>query len=178
MNPMNKNSAAVLLAVALSAQAFAECTTNRNADIAITKPDSQYTDHGDGTVTDNETGLMWQSCSLGQSYNAGACDGTASTMNWQQALAAAQTANMNTDFGYNDWRLPNITQLNSLTDDACYKPSINETLFPATVNGTYWSASSHASLSNSAWVVSFMDSRDTAHVKGITYYVRLVRASQ
>ena len=35
-----------------------------------------YTDNGNGTVTDNNTGLIWQKCGVGQN-NDSACSGTA-----------------------------------------------------------------------------------------------------
>jgi hypothetical protein len=35
-----------------------------------------YTDNGDGTVTDNNTGLIWQKCSVGQTNDA-TCSGPA-----------------------------------------------------------------------------------------------------
>lgn len=168
-------AALALLGVSVVPFSLAECTTNRNPGIMITKPDSQYTDHGDGTVTDNKTRLIWQKCSLGQSYNAGACDGTATPMNWQEALTAA---NNNTQFGYDDWMLPNVKQLGSLKDVACHNPSINETLFPSTVADYYWSSSPHVYYDNNAWGVNFGSGADGASHKDTTSTVRLVRASQ
>jgi hypothetical protein len=43
-----------------------------------------YTDNVKGTVTDNNTGLMWQKCSVGQNNDA-SCSGNALTYNWYQA---------------------------------------------------------------------------------------------
>jgi hypothetical protein len=57
-----------------------------------------YTNNGDGTVTDNVTGLMWQ-----QSQG--------SEMTFEQAVAGASTFNAG---GYSDWRLPTIKELYSL----------------------------------------------------------------
>ena len=57
-----------------------------------------YTDNGDGTVTDNVTGLMWQ-------------QDPGEKMTWQQAvdnLSGFELA------GYTDWRLPTIKELYSL----------------------------------------------------------------
>ena len=33
-------------------------------------PDSRYTDHGNGTVTDTKTGLSWKQCSEGQTASS------------------------------------------------------------------------------------------------------------
>jgi hypothetical protein len=114
-------------------------------------PDSRYSDNGDSTVTDNLTRLMWKQCSEGQ---AGAgCAGTATLMDWQVAL----TAGSNSSFaGYNDWRLPNVKELNSLVETACYNPAINELRFPNTpVTGVaYWTSSVIPNTGN-AWGVNF-----------------------
>lgn len=58
-----------------------------------------YTDGGDGTVTDDVTGLMWQA------------EPTSST--WADADADAASADTG---GYDDWRVPTVTELWSLLD--------------------------------------------------------------
>jgi len=57
-----------------------------------------YTDNGDGTVTDNVTGLMWQK-DMGRKLSYADARGKADTM----ALG-----------GYSDWRVPTIKELYSL----------------------------------------------------------------
>lgn len=59
-----------------------------------------YTDNGNGTVTDNNTGLMWQ-----KDY------GDKKTYN--DAMAGAASCNTG---GYTDWRLPTIKELYSLIE--------------------------------------------------------------
>ena len=159
-------------AIFCSAQVVAECSANRNVDIVITKPDSLYTDHGDGTVTDSASGLMWQKCSLGQSGNN--CIGTALVFTWQAALAAA---NINADSGYTDWRLPNKNELASLLEDACFNPAINTSIFPSTVADHYWSSSPYALNSLRAWDIYFYYGHVYYDVKSDSNYVRLVRGS-
>ena len=63
-------------------------------------------DNGDGTVTDNATGLMWS------------IDDSGIGMNWQDALAWVQQRNEENYLGYNDWRLPNAKELQSIVDYA------------------------------------------------------------
>lgn len=63
-------------------------------------------DNGDGTLSDNATGLMWPQADSG----AG--------MNWSNALAWVQARNATNYLGYNDWRLPNAKELQSLVDYA------------------------------------------------------------
>lgn len=57
-----------------------------------------YTDNGDGTITDNNTGLMWVK-------KRGA------KISWDAAVAGAVTENTG---GYDDWRMPTIKELYSL----------------------------------------------------------------
>lgn len=57
-----------------------------------------YTDNGDGTVTDNNTGLMWQK-------------DPGSKTSYAVAQAGAESFSL---AGYSDWRLPSIKELYSL----------------------------------------------------------------
>ena len=106
--------------------------------------DNRYTDNGDGTISDAQTGLMWSKCSYGQPYdgtdtdNDGLiCDGSPAFGNWQQAFAWAADS---TDYGYSDWRLPNIKELGSIVDFGSARPAINQSVFPSTVSGPYWTS--------------------------------------
>jgi len=65
---------------------------------------NDFVDNDDGTITDRATGLMW---SKGDS---------AQGLNWQDALAWVQTKNAESYLGYNDWRLPNAKELQSVVD--------------------------------------------------------------
>jgi len=67
-------------------------------DAQYTGNNASYTNNGDGTVTDNVTGLMWQ-------QNPG------EKMTYDQAVAGASAFSM---AGYDDWRLPTIKELYSL----------------------------------------------------------------
>jgi hypothetical protein len=62
---------------------------------------NDFTDNGDGTVTDRATGLMWQQADSG------------SDLNWQAALAYAENLKL---AGWQDWRLPNAKELQSIVD--------------------------------------------------------------
>jgi hypothetical protein len=68
----------------------------QDANFTGTMPN--YTDNGDGTITDNNTGLMW-------------IKERGSKMSWNDAVAGA---NSNNTGGYNDWRMPTIKELYSL----------------------------------------------------------------
>jgi len=98
-----------------------------------------FTDNGDGTVTDTATGLVWDRCHLGWSWNGSTCvdDGSeADTYTWAGALAAAVSANSGNHRGHADWRLPNRTELESLVDITKESgPTIDATAFPNTPSG-------------------------------------------
>jgi hypothetical protein len=77
---------------------------------------NQFVDNGDGTITDHATGLMWE--------KAGSSNG----MDWEDALALVQQRNNSNYLGYNDWRLPNAKELQSIVD---YERSPTYTNSPA-----------------------------------------------
>lgn len=147
--------------------------SNLNPAIEVTKADIIYTQNADGSVTDESTGLIWAKCSLGLSGNH--CEnGTAATYNWKDALDdAAQNANLH---GKTDWRLPNVAELSSLTEKACYSPAINENIFPNTQTNTdYWTSTPREASESQAWTVHFNRGWDGYVTKGGVRYVRLVR---
>ncbi|GEM_PF-1321741 len=65
---------------------------------------NDFSDNGDGTVTDDATGLMWMKAD------------SASAMSWEAALEYVKTQNTANYLGYSDWRLPNAKELQSLVD--------------------------------------------------------------
>ncbi|MBJ6938275.1 DUF1566 domain-containing protein, partial [Vibrio cholerae] len=93
-----------------------------NRATLATTPNTAFNDNGDGTVTHHTTGLIWQRCSLGQSWDGTDCTGEATTFTWEEALAAAA---QHTFAGRNDWRLPNKNELVSIVEYRCYRPAIN-----------------------------------------------------
>ena len=158
--------ALLILSVAAQAQTCNPAMTRK-------APDSRYTvQAGGGEVLDTQTGLIWQRCSLGQSWSGSTCAGSAGVYTWQSALQAAR------DLG-NGWRVPNFKELQSLVEEACYSPAINETLFPATATGSYyWTSSPYAHVGNGAWVVYFGYGGTNADNKNNNNYVRVVRSGQ
>ncbi len=62
---------------------------------------NDFVDNGDGTISDLATGLMWQQGDSGD------------TLNWEQALAYAEGLVL---AGFDDWRLPNAKELQSIVD--------------------------------------------------------------
>lgn len=96
-----------------------ECPANQRN----TTPDSRFEDLNNGTVKDLQTDLIWQRCSIGQSWKNGQCLGEAKSLTWQQALTEAKSIG-------DGWRLPNIKELNSIAEYGCISPKINLNVFP------------------------------------------------
>ena len=67
-----------------------------------------YTDNGDGTITDNVTGLMWTKTS---DLNGDGTIDYSDKLTYYEAVEAADTFNL---AGYDDWRLPSIKEAYSL----------------------------------------------------------------
>jgi len=163
--------------VALSSSiADAACLTSATA----TAPASAFTDNGDGTVTHNKTQLMWKQCSEGLSGVGTCATGTATFIgSWQLALQAAETLNNGAGFaGYNDWRMPNIKELDLIVEHQCSAPSIDSVVFPGTVSGTYWSTTPYPPVPANVMGMNFNDSNDGVLTKLASGYLRLVRGGQ
>jgi hypothetical protein len=133
-----------------------------------------FTNNGNGTVTDNKTGLMWQKCSAGQN-NDTACSGNASTYIWNDALSYCEGLSLG---GKSDWRLPNIKELESLTDDTRYNPAIDTAFFPNAIAFHYWSSTTSAYYPSAAWYVSFYYGYVGYYDKYFSMYVRCARGGQ
>jgi hypothetical protein len=139
-------------------------------------------------VTDNNTGLMWQKCSVGQN-NDTTCSGTAATYNWYQA-AGVYDATYNSSSqnicgslrlgGYSDWRLPTKKELQKIVDYSIPSPgpTIVGAYFPNTVSSYYWSSTTNAYDPGYAWVVGFGSGHVVYNLKSLYNYVRCVRGGQ
>ena len=123
-----------------------------------------FTDNGDGTVTDGNTGLMWQQDEGGQ-------------MSWEDAITYCEGLSL---AGYTDWRLPNIKELESITDDSLYYPAINTNFFPDAHMDAYWSSTTYdyPGGTGTAWSVEFNYGSVHDYTKSNSYYVRCVRGGQ
>ena len=112
--------------------------------------------NGYKVVKDNVTGLIWQ-----KTY--------ADARTWQAALQYCATLNY---AGFNDWRLPNVYELNSIIDYNRYSPP---TAFPDQPTSgiiRFWTSSSNG---NVAYCVSFADGEVLTNSKTSSYRVRCVR---
>lgn len=161
----------------------AACVNN----LPATNPDEVYIDHGDGTVTDIRTGLMWRQCSEGLS-GAGCTIGSAEIHTWADALVEAASSEF---AGYSDWRVPNVRELLSLMEECRSEPAINIRFFPNTpgadappvFGSAFWTSSlstgaGQAGAQNFSYAVNFVYGNSADAERGSRFYVRLVRGGQ
>lgn len=146
-------------------------------------PTQHATYTNDYTTTDNVTGLVWKSCSEGQSGTTCAT-GTASQMTWYNAVngcAALNTSNSGNGYaGRKDWRLPTVSELETLPNYDTFSPVIDTEKFPATPTGKYnWTSTTYiyggSSSGDSAWYINFnLGWMDSANKATNNLYVRCV----
>ncbi|WP_372756619.1 DUF1566 domain-containing protein [Mariniflexile sp.] len=65
---------------------------------------NNFKNNNNGTISDLATGLMWSQ------------NDSQKGMNWKDALAYVQKKNKDNYLGFNDWRLPNAKELQSIVD--------------------------------------------------------------
>ncbi len=127
-----------------------------------------FTDNGDGTITDNVTGLMWQK----EDDNI--------SRTWESSIMYCEGLSLS---NYSDWRLPNPKELKSIVDYTTYNPAIDLTYFPNTknINPTwlfYWSSTTLVSYASYAWYVEYSSGNVGSESKSSSGYVRCVRGGQ
>jgi len=142
-----------------------------------------YTDNGDGTVTDEVTGLMWEKNMV--------------LAKWTGALAGAESARTG---GYSDWRLPTLKELFSLIlysgschgddsielfIDSVFKQPLGDTSVEGgrEIDAQTWSSSDFngTTMGNAiegSFGVNFVDGRVKAYPRNLYKYTRYVRGNE
>ena len=151
-----------------------------NLQRGVAWPSPRFTDNGDGTVTDNLTGLIWTKD--GNAPGSSACS-PATTKTWQGALDYVACLNTNSYLGYTDWRLPNVNELKSLVHagQSSISAWLNTQGFNNVQSSYYWSSTSGAGYTyyaDGAWVVSMWSGGMVSSSKTSYYYVWPVRSGQ
>ncbi|MFN3480896.1 MAG: DUF1566 domain-containing protein [Thermodesulfovibrionales bacterium] len=156
-------------------------------------PSPRFTDNGNGTITDNLTGLVW--------LKDANCANAVRT--WSQALSDVNELNTSGTMNGNncgdtsnggshqtDWRLPNINELESLVHagyneencggSACSTLSawLNNKGFSNVQSNYYWSSTTYAYYTDYAWLVPMWNGVVYASNKAYNCYVWPVRAGQ
>ena len=185
-----------------ASKGFAGGTIACNADCTYDTSEcftSRYVDNGDGTISDNETGLMWAKKSddgsihdMDNRYTWGVLTispyppiGTAFAVYLALLNGSAGGACF---AGHCDWRLPTIEELQGLvvwsaastTIDPIFKspctPGCTVTECSCTQSSFYWSASTEQSFPTVAWYVFFGSGHNSVFDKTGDYHVRAVRS--
>jgi hypothetical protein len=132
----------------------------------VTWPSPRFTDNGDNTISDNLTGLMWTK-SFGLTY-----------VSWQNALNRIAGMNDGTysNYGYTDWRLPNINEIRSVMDLGQAYPALPSNYpFSGIGNCQTWSSTTFASDSTNAWAPNLWYGEKYYDAKGYSKYIWAVR---
>jgi len=144
-----------------------------NLQKGVAWPTPRFTDNGNGTVTDNLTGLIWLE-------NANCFSSRA----WADALSDANTLNSG-ECGLSDgsaegeWRLPNVRELQSLIDYGRWDPALpSGHTFSGVQSGFYWSSTTLADGTAYAWLVGLYYGGVGNGNKAGTFYVWPVRGGQ
>ncbi len=133
-------------------------------------------------IADTATGLVWDRCTWGQ-LDAD-CEGDAVLYPvWNDAMQVAQIANQQHYKGYDDWRLPNARELQTLVKIDAFNPAIDSNVFPNTPPNHFWTSSSswlsQPTVGNRVWSVGFREGLVARSTKIQTQpdrgWIRLVR---
>jgi Protein of unknown function (DUF1566) len=131
-----------------------------------------YKDNGDGTVSDLNTGLMWQ-------QNTADTDNSSTItvddeLNWDGAKSYCAGLSLAT---FDDWHLPEFSELVSIVDYGRSGPAIHpvfsEVAYP--LYSRYWTATQSVTYTSYAWQIYFGDGSDEHNGKTLDYFVRCVR---
>jgi len=116
-----------------------------------------YTDNGDGTVTDNNTGLIWQQTDNGNSYN------------WNSAVTACGSLAAG-------FRLPTKKELLTIVNyEITYPGPAIDSKFKNTRSTFYWSSTTSAANSAHAWGVNFSFGSVYVYYKDSALPIRCVK---
>jgi len=148
--------------------------------VALVTP--RFTDNGNGTVTDNQTGLIWMkdaNCFGQKLWNEALLDCNGLSAGWCGLTDGSSPG---------DWRFPNINELASLVHKKYYLPAMPDTLgighwsegdpFTNVQSNNYWSSSSDAYNSERAWHVGMSYGVVINFFKTSYYYVWCVRGGR
>ena len=124
-----------------------------------------FYDHGDGTVTDTRTGLMWKRAAEGQEWTGITCRGSPQSFSFEDACEIRSGY-----AGHSDWRLPHGKELTGLQSGLYGR--LDDLVFPNQTGARYW-------LSDRSVRVWWTDKKftDSTKFSGLEL-VRLVRDGQ
>ena len=111
-------------------------TFGEDNDYVINAP--LFTNNGNGTVTDNVTGLMWQQSDGGE-------------MTIENAITYCDNLVLG---GFSDWRLPTKQESMSILNLDKNNPALNTIYFPNTNAEYWWTSTVNYTNANSIWITN------------------------
>lgn len=137
------------------------------------------------------TGLIWQRCLVGHTWNTGQCDGNTASSGWRhwmnnylprafegQSNWGISAASDLDRISSGAWRMPYMNELGSITSGCANDPRINRNVFPRTPYQYYWSGSTYASSFIPAWRLAIADGSTSVAPHAEDGYAILVRGGQ
>lgn len=150
-----------------------QCTDS----LRLSTPSQRFIILDGGIVKDRLTGLQWQRCAMGQTWEEGQCKEdrkkqVRSWFTWQGAKD--QVTYIQHHEKFKGWRIPSRKELESILEVACTDPTINTTIFPNAPAWPFWAATEMESSSDYAWTVDFETGESITQLKETaSFYVRL-----
>ena len=99
------------------------------------------------TVRDKNTGLIWMRHANIHGY----------LVDWETAFGIVSQINIESEYSYNDWRLPTIIELDSLTDMSRHSPALPLNHPFTDIKDYYWSSNTSMYDTHYAWVMYLVD---------------------
>ena len=148
----------------------------QNYEYVATEPTSQL----ENVVIDRNTGLMWiRDVMLLDGEGEAGTEGNIrldGTFSWQEAIEASQALRY---AGYDDWRLPNLKELQTLVHYGRSEPSIEMSAFPTPferyVSPYFWTSTTFPAQPDNAFYVNFLNGHTYPFGKGTRFSLRPVR---
>ena len=154
-----------------------------------------YTSNADGTITDNNTGLVWEKktyCTEEATNDPTPNHCYLNIYTWRSAFNYVAALNAANFAGHNDWRLPNVKELQSILNYQNVAPGVSSEFntcgstagsgsctqsgFGQVNVAAYWSSTSYVGLPGWHWCVDFSGFPGGINCTSLAFaYVRAVR---
>ena len=125
-----------------------------------------YFGYNEWVVIDHNTDLMWARNGDGEGCAWGQQTDWNSAIDWCNNLLF---------FGYDDWRLPNVKELQTIVNYGATSPAINTTYFSNTKLDDYWSSTTYDDDASEVWAGCFIRGTISRNYKTSNIYLRAAR---
>jgi hypothetical protein len=152
-------------------------------------PSPRFSDNGNGSITDNMTGLIWLT-NANCTETVGGVAKVNGTLTWADAITwsnniASGKCGLSDGSTVGQWRLPNIVELESLINSQAYHPALSSGIpftsghpFSNVQLSYYWSSSSFSNDITMAWNIDIKYGNVVTNIKTSNYNVWPVRTGQ